>query len=95
MITALACFPLAFSEQSTYAITYENPAIRQIVDNEPYRAAFQAGQEAPRKIMHTNIEPLSDYQSPSPIRSYNVKLRITSKTKGLPVNYSEECEDMS
>ena len=34
-------------------------------------------------------ENLSD-SHPDPIRSYDVKLRITSKTKGLPVNYEEE-----
>ena len=45
-------------------------------------------------IMQMNIEPLSDYLCPDPIRSYNVKLRITSKTKGLPENYNEQCEDV-
>ncbi len=35
-----------------------------------------------------------DYICPNPIRSYNVKIRITSKTKGLPVNYMENSKNM-
>lgn len=94
-MTAATCLSMTlYSDQSTYATSYEDPEIRQIVDNEWYRAAFQAGHETPLMIVHTNVELLSEYQCPNPIRSYNIKLRITSKTKGLPVNYNEPFEDV-
>lgn len=84
-----------YSNQSTYAISYERQEIRQSVDNEWYRAVVVlAGYEQPLIIVQMNIEPLSDYLCPGPIRSYNVKLRITSKTKGLPVDYNEHYEDV-
>lgn len=37
--------------------------------------------------INKDIDDNLDYICPNPIRSYNVKLRITSKKKGLPVNY--------
>lgn len=84
-----------YSNHSTYATFYEKQEIRQLIDNEGYRAAIVlAGYEIPPTITQINIEPLSDYLCPDPIRSYSVKLRITSKTKGLPVNYNERCEDV-
>jgi hypothetical protein len=84
-----------YSNYSTYATSYEKKEIRQSIDNEWYRAAaIQAGYENPPRIAQMFIEPLADYVSPNPIRSYNVKLRITSKTKGQPVNYDEHYEDV-
>lgn len=96
MIITAACFSMALqSDQSTYATTYEKSEIRQLVDNEWYRAASQIGHAAPLLVKHMNVESLSEYQAPGPIRSYNIKLRITSKKKGLPENYNEQFEDMS
>jgi hypothetical protein len=84
-----------YSNRSTSATCYERQEIRQSVDNEWYRAAVaQAGFEDSLTIMQIYIEPLSDYLSPDPIRSYNVKLRITSKSKGLPHSYNEPYEDI-
>lgn len=96
MATSIAHFSSSTfcSNQSTYATCYERQEIRQSVDNEWYRAAALAGNDSPPTIMQMNIEPLSGYLCPDPIRSYNVKLRITSKTKGLPVNYNEQYEDV-
>jgi hypothetical protein len=54
-------------------------------DNEWYRAAFvKAHFEDSQTIVQVYTEPLSDYLSPDPIRSYNIKLRINSTSKGLP-----------
>ncbi len=84
-----------YSNRSTYATCYEKQEIRQSVDNEWYRAAVaQAGFEDFPTIIQMYIEPLSDYLCPDPIRSYNVKLRITSKSKGLPPSYNEPYEDI-
>ena len=97
MATLISSFPGStfYSNQSTYATCYERRDMRQVVDNEWYRAAAAvAGYEIPPTITQMNIEPLSDYFCPDPIRSYNVKLRITSKKKGLPVNYNEHYEEV-
>ena len=96
MIITTACFSMALqSDQSTYATTYEKTEIREVVDNEWYRAASQIGHTAPLLVKHMNVESLSEYQSPGPIRFYDVKIRISSRTKGLPENYNEQFEDMS
>jgi hypothetical protein len=82
------------SSRSTYAISYENEINRKSIDNEWSRAAAtRVGSMAPTTITQMLIEPLYDYQSPEPIHSYKVKLKITSITKGQPENYNEFPED--
>lgn len=78
------------SIHSTYAVSSESQQIRQLFNNEWYRAALsQAGYESPQTILQVYVEPFSDYQCPDPIRSYKIKIRVISKTKGQPVDYNE------
>lgn len=76
-----------FSHYSTQAVSTESRQIRQLLNNEWYRAAFmQSGYEKTPTLIEVDVEPCSDYQSPGPVRSYNIKIRVVSKTKGQPVN---------
>lgn len=90
MVTSKSCSnENPFSSYSTYSVSSESQQIRQSFNNEWYLALLQAAYESSQTIQQIYFEPFSDYQCPDPIRSYKIKIRVISKTKGQPVNYNE------
>lgn len=84
-----------FSNNIPYLINYgvssESQHIKQVFNNEWYRAVQrQTGAKTPLTLTQAYLEPSSDdYQCPAPKRSYKIKVRVISRTKGQPVSYNE------
>jgi hypothetical protein len=78
-----------FSTRSTGGASQESQQIKNLFNNEWYRAALAQAGHTDTAASVQYIGPGIDYESPAPIRSYKIKVRVISRDKGEPVDYKD------
>ncbi|PJD98278.1 MAG: hypothetical protein CK425_00950 [Parachlamydia sp.] len=72
-------------------MSIESQQIRQSFNNEGYRAAIISARfNRVPTVKQIHVELISDYDCPDPFRTYKMKIRFVSQTKGRFVNYNKK-----
>lgn len=77
------------SHHSTCGASHESQMIKNVFLNEWYKALNECNKALMDEGAQVHSDTISDYQSPGPLRSYKIKIRVISKVKGQPADYEE------